>query len=106
MKIGVFSDSHDHMTNIKKVTQLFLKEKVAKIVHFGDFIAPFIKNSMMELKDTSIEVLGVFGNNDGERSGILKILGQIMDVKGDFHGRRILHHLGRQRQRSLVPGDE
>ena len=85
MKIGVFSDSHDHMDNIRKVVDIFLEQKVEKIVHCGDIIAPFMVRAMSELKGKAIEVIGVYGNNDGERLGLYKILGEIMKIKGDFH---------------------
>ena len=85
MKIGVFSDSHDHMDNIRKVVDIFLEQKVEKIVHCGDIIAPFMVRAMSELKGKAIEVIGVYGNNDGERLGLYKYLGEIMKMKGDFH---------------------
>ena len=85
MKIGVFSDSHDHMDNIRKVVGIFLEQKVEKIVHCGDIVAPFMVRAMSELKGKAIEVIGVYGNNDGERLGLYKILGEIMKIKGDFH---------------------
>ena len=85
MKIGVFSDSHDHMENIRKAVDIFLEQKVEKIVHCGDIVAPFIVRAMNELKGKAIEGIGVYGNNDGERLGLYKILGEIMKMKGDFH---------------------
>ena len=85
MKIGVFSDSHDHMDNIRKAVDIFLEQKVEKIVHCGDIIAPFMVRAMSDLKGKDIEIIGVYGNNDGERLGLYKILGEIMKIKGDFH---------------------
>ena len=85
MKIGIFSDSHDHMDNIRKAVDIFLEQKVEKIVHCGDIIAPFMVRAMSELKGKDIEVIGIYGNNDGERLGLDKILGEIMKMKGDFH---------------------
>ncbi|MHA1766297.1 MAG: metallophosphoesterase [Promethearchaeota archaeon] len=85
IKIGVFSDSHDHMENIRKAIEIFLEQKVEKIVHCGDIVAPFMVRAMSELKGKPIEVIGIYGNNDGERLGLYKILGEIMKMKGDFY---------------------
>ncbi len=85
MKIGVFSDSHDHIENIRKAIDIFLKENVQKIIHCGDLISPFIKNAMNALNGTNIEAIGVFGNNDGEREGWPKLFGNAIIIKGDFH---------------------
>lgn len=85
MKIGVFSDTHDHLENIKKAVDLFISNKVAKIIHCGDYCAPFIVRAMESLKYQNMEILGVFGNNDGERDGLRKILGEILTIHGEFH---------------------
>src|SRR6056297_2357687 len=84
MKIGVFSDSHDHMINIEKATKVFLENDVQKIVHCGDLVAPFIKKAMSSLNGSKIEAVGVFGNNDGERDNMNRIFGDVMKIKGDF----------------------
>ena len=54
IKIGVFSDSHDHMENIRKAIEIFLEQKVEKIVHCGDIVAPFMVRAMSELKGKPI----------------------------------------------------
>jgi hypothetical protein len=85
MQIGIISDSHDHMGNIEKAARVFAEKNVAKVIHCGDMIAPFIKRALTPLQGKNIDLLGVYGNNDGERLGIKKILGEIMQIKGDFH---------------------
>ena len=85
MYIGIMSDSHDHLGNIEKAARLLAEKGVQKVVHCGDMIAPFIKRALTPFIGKNIELLGVFGNNDGERIGIKKILGEIMQIKGDFH---------------------
>ena len=69
MKIGVLSDSHDNVPMIDKAVELFNDEGVALVIHAGDFIAHFAVEAMRELK---CRVVGVFGNNDGERIAIAK----------------------------------
>jgi hypothetical protein len=59
MKIGVISDSHDHIENLNKALEL-LKEKDVKIlIHCGDFCAPFMMNDLAKFNG---EVHCVFGN--------------------------------------------
>ncbi|NPD89379.1 MAG: metallophosphoesterase [Asgard group archaeon] len=41
MKIGIMSDSHDNLNNIKKAIQIFKKQGVEVILHAGDLISPF-----------------------------------------------------------------
>ncbi len=67
VKIGLFSDSHDHLTNLRRAVQVFNEEGVAYALHAGDFVAPFVAN---ELQKLNCPLLGVFGNNDGERLGL------------------------------------
>ncbi|RKY40634.1 MAG: hypothetical protein DRP76_01515, partial [Candidatus Omnitrophota bacterium] len=57
------------LTKIKEAMDIFLLHKVELILHAGDFVAPF---SLRFLNDSGIEWWGVFGNNDGEREGLLK----------------------------------
>ena len=77
--IGVFSDSHDNIPMIEKAVQLFNQKKVSLVVHAGDFIAPF---AIAPMKELNCRVVGVFGNNDGERIGInnrFQAVGEIHD---------------------------
>ena len=85
MKIGVFSDSHDHLPNIQRVIEIFLREHVNKIVHCGDLVSPFARRVLTELEGRTIETIGVYGNNDGERTHLNRILAPLMEIKGDFH---------------------
>jgi putative phosphoesterase len=64
MLIGVISDTHDNMPQIKKAVDLFNEKKVEHVVHAGDFTSPF---TFRLLKDLSCGFTGVFGNNDGDR---------------------------------------
>jgi len=64
MKIGIISDSHDHLDNLKKAVELLKREEVGYVIHCGDFVAPF---TLPILSQLGVPFLGVFGNNDGER---------------------------------------
>ena len=84
MKIGIMSDSHDHLPNIKKALAIMIEQNVDKIFHCGDIVAPFVNRVLTPLKTSPIDLIGVFGNNDGERDNMNKLLAGMMEVKGDF----------------------
>ena len=77
MKLGVMSDSHDNIPNVKRAVALFNEIGVELVVHAGDFIAPF---SIDPLADLNCRVVGVFGNNDGERVVLAKKFAAIGEV--------------------------
>jgi len=64
MRIAVMSDSHDHLENLRNALNLIKAENAEKIIHCGDFVAPFV---LKELITAGIAVNGVFGNNDGDQ---------------------------------------
>ncbi|NVM27654.1 MAG: metallophosphoesterase [Candidatus Helarchaeota archaeon] len=108
MKIGVISDTHDHIENTKKAVKIFNERGVAYVFHAGDFIAPFIiPKALNELK---CELIGVYGNNDGEILGLKKFFSEIdatLEV-GQFsiqiEGKKIVlfHTINTEIQDSLV----
>ncbi len=78
MKLGVMSDSHDNIPQIECAVALFNDSGVELVVHAGDFISPF---AIAPLADLKCRVVGVFGNNDGERV----ILAQRFEAVGEVH---------------------
>ncbi len=70
MKVAIISDSHDNMPLIKRAVERFRELGVEFVLHAGDFVAPF---SLRPLMDSGIEWKGVFGNNDGEKNGLVKV---------------------------------
>jgi len=78
MKLGVMSDSHDNIPNVKRAVTLFNEIGVDLVVHAGDFIAPF---AIDPLADLNCRVVGVFGNNDGERV----VLAKKFEAIGEVH---------------------
>ncbi|MBL7130353.1 MAG: metallophosphoesterase [Candidatus Omnitrophica bacterium] len=69
MILGIIADSHDNLPKLKKAIALFNKKNVNLVLHAGDYIAPF-SVGMLE-NNLNCEYLGVFGNNDGERNGLV-----------------------------------
>ncbi|MHA1673825.1 MAG: metallophosphoesterase [Promethearchaeota archaeon] len=92
MLVGIIADSHDHLPNITKAIDFFIAEGVEKIIHCGDYVAPFVIRAMKALETTNIEAIGVFGNNDGERGGLHKILGKTLKIFGEFHELELNNH--------------
>ena len=41
MKIGILSDTHDDIDNVKEAIYRFKEQKVELIVHAGDFCIPW-----------------------------------------------------------------
>jgi putative phosphoesterase len=67
MKIGVLSDTHDNLTNIRKAVELFSTNGVEAIIHGGDFCSPFTLALFKPLAEKGVRMHAVFGNNDGDR---------------------------------------
>ncbi|MGA1847532.1 metallophosphoesterase [Deferribacter abyssi] len=63
MKVGLISDSHDNITNMKKCISYLNSCGVDFVFHCGDIVSPFTIKIMNELK---CDYRVVFGNNDGE----------------------------------------
>jgi hypothetical protein len=67
MKIGVISDSHDNLMNIKKAVEVFSTNGVEALIHGGDFCSPFTLAEFKPLSEKGMKMYAVFGNNDGDR---------------------------------------
>jgi putative phosphoesterase len=78
MLIGILSDTHDHIVNIKKAINRFKEEKVQLVLHAGDYVSPFTALPFSEL---DVQLIGVFGNNCAEKKSLktayLKVGGEI-----------------------------
>jgi uncharacterized protein len=64
MLVGIMSDTHDNIEQTKKAVSKFNREGVELVLHAGDFISPFMIDTLKELE---APLRGVFGNNDGDR---------------------------------------
>ncbi|HUI71218.1 MAG TPA: metallophosphoesterase [Spirochaetia bacterium] len=67
MKIGVISDSHDNLANVRKAVEVFSTSGVEAIIHGGDFCSPFVIPEFKSFADRGVRMHAVFGNNDGDR---------------------------------------
>lgn len=71
MLVGVISDTHDSLAQVRKAAALFRELGVGLVVHLGDVISPFTLRELISASGARVE--GVLGNNDGERLGLMKI---------------------------------
>jgi putative phosphoesterase len=74
--LAVIADSHDNLPLLKEAVTLALQRRAERIVHCGDIVAPFSARILIE---SGLPVLAVFGNNDGERQGLRKIIQNISE---------------------------
>jgi len=92
MRIGVISDTHDNLPKIERAVEIFNERGVELVLHAGDFISPFTANAFKGLK---CKLIGVFGNNDGEKFGLKARFEGIGEISEDVReleagGRRIV----------------
>ncbi len=85
MLIGLISDTHDNMVQIKKAVDLFNERKVGHVVHAGDYTSPFTFRILRELK---CDFTGIFGNNDGDKLLLSKM------SEGKIHPQPHIFELG------------
>lgn len=64
--IGLISDTHENEDAIKKAVKIFKSKNPEFVVHCGDIISPPMLEHFKGLK-----MKFVFGNNDGERNGLM-----------------------------------
>jgi putative phosphoesterase len=80
MMIGLLSDTHDNILNIKKAITRFKEENVKKVLHAGDYISPF---TALPYEDLDVPLIGVFGNNCAETESLKAAYSK---VGGDLRG--------------------
>ena len=70
MLVGVVSDTHNNLKNIKTIISLFNDKKVDLVVHTGDITTA---KSLEEFSSLNCELFLVYGNNDREESGLEEV---------------------------------
>ena len=69
MLIGVFSDVHDHLDNLRGALKIFKEREVEALIFCGDFCSPIPARLVAE--DFEGDIHCVFGNGDGDRFAML-----------------------------------
>jgi putative phosphoesterase len=94
--IGILADTHDNLDMVRRAVGLFNDMGCDLVIHAGDFVAPF---AAAELRNLICPVQAVFGNCDGEKTGLARAfegMGEIREPPSTFsHGgfRFLVSHL-------------
>jgi uncharacterized protein len=80
MKIGIISDTHDDVENVQRAIEIFNAEKVAYVIHAGDYVFPGV---VQEFEKLNGKLIGVLGNNDGEKGALLR---NFLRINGELKG--------------------
>ena len=89
MKIGILSDTHDHLGNINRALAELKKRGCEVLIHAGDFVAPFALKVVLGFDGP---VYAVLGNCDGESGGLRKMIPTLSKtpLKLELGSRRIV----------------
>ena len=80
MKIGLISDTHDNIKNIKAAVRIFTERKVEYAIHAGDITTPEAVEAF-----SGMRLIGVLGNNDTDIEAISSAFQKIKgELRGDF----------------------
>jgi len=92
LRIGVVSDTHNHLGNVARIVELFNAARVERVVHTGDITQAKTLDLFRQL-DAPLH--GVFGNNDERRA--LSAAAEMHSIALsepplylDWHGKRIV----------------
>lgn len=67
MRIGLLADTHDRVPAVDELLRRFAAAEVTLVLHTGDYCSPF---SLAPFRDFGMPLLGVFGQNDGDRGAL------------------------------------
>lgn len=83
MLVGLVADTHDRLPMVEKAVKRLNEEKVGLVLHAGDYVAPFV---VPKLKDLRAKLIGVFGNNDGDRELLKRRFSEYksLEIRGNF----------------------
>lgn len=93
MRIGVVSDTHNNLANVRAIVGLFNDAGVQRVVHTGDITKA---KTLDVLAGLDAPLFGVFGNNDVERDSLdASVRAHGFDFREpplllDWQGRRIV----------------
>lgn len=78
MLIGVVSDTHDNLPALRRALAEFKAAGVELVLHAGDIVSPFVA---VPFQEAELRVIGVFGNNDGDKLYLRERFAQV----GELH---------------------
>jgi putative phosphoesterase len=83
MLVGLIADTHDRLPMVDKAVKKLNEENVELVLHAGDYVAPFV---IPKFKKLRAKLIGVFGNNDGDRELLKKRFSEHeeLEMRGNF----------------------
>jgi putative phosphoesterase len=83
MLIGLMGDSHDNLPKTREAVAFMNERPVELVLHTGDYVSPFVIPILGSLK---APMIGVFGNNDGDREMLITRSAQEIgiEIRGNF----------------------
>lgn len=100
LQIGIFADTHDNVPHIAQAVKRFNAANVDLVLFAGDLVSTIC---VPPLRKLSAPVIGCFGDNEGNKPGILsgfRIVGQLSEppvqVTANDGTRIVLVHMRRQ----------
>jgi len=106
MLVGVISDTHDNLPMTRRALDELKGRNVELLLHAGDYVSPF---SLKLILASGLPLVGVFGNNDGERKGLSALSKDLHPEPHRFEaaGRTILiAHSPETLDGAIEPGDD
>jgi len=106
VRIGVIADTHDNLPMLERALTVLKRRGVEMLLHAGDYVAPF---SLKAILASELPMVGVFGNNDGERAGLSRLSESLHKgpYRFELDGRTIIMaHEPAVLDGALRPGDE
>ena len=73
MILGVVSDTHNRLSNVEKIIDIFNEKDVDKVIHTGDITQA---KTLGRFSRLNCPLIGVYGNNDLEEKGLKGIARQ------------------------------
>jgi len=67
MILGVVGDTHNQLSNVEKIIDIFNEKNVSKVIHTGDITQAKTLDRFSRL---NCPLIGVYGNNDLEEKGL------------------------------------
>lgn len=74
VRIGLISDTHDHVIRIREATAILNRAAIDVVLHAGDYCSPF---AVRELAELDAPLHGITGNNDGDIFAISKAFAEV-----------------------------
>jgi putative phosphoesterase len=108
--VGLMSDTHDNLPLIDKAVKKLNQMDVELVLHAGDYVAGFV---VPRLKEVKSRLIGVFGNNDGDRELLkrrfgeypnLELRGNFAEIVGKGYKIALLHGSDEELMESLIAG--